>query len=298
MLAALAIAAAALSAEVVCEMPRDEGPDEVSGISHVARDTYFCVNDKGGWLHEVTITVRGGEASPALQRASGQEGQAQRQQRRRAGARQAAPGTKRRQQRRGPGQQQQAAPARGGGGDAQAQPQDQPQVGRDRADGVARGDARRAPGRGHQRHRHLRQRGGRADQRRAYQEPGQPQRFGDPHRGVHEQVAALHGQDQSQREHRQDPGKGHGAASSRQGRFCFTLCAARPGHVPCVREKITHSLGGKDGEMSKLQNLGFDEFLFCLLPKGRPATAFGASGERGLAARGRRIRQSTQRWRE
>ena len=69
MLAALAIAAAALSAEVVCEMPRDEGPDEVSGISHVARDTYFCVNDKGGWLHEVTITVRGGEASFKTNRA-------------------------------------------------------------------------------------------------------------------------------------------------------------------------------------------------------------------------------------
>ena len=69
MLAALAIAAAALSAEVVCQESRAEGPDEVSGISRVARDTYFCVNDKGGWLHEVTITVRGGEASFKTNRA-------------------------------------------------------------------------------------------------------------------------------------------------------------------------------------------------------------------------------------
>ena len=61
--------AAALSAEVVCERPRTEGPDEASGLSHASRDTYFCVNDKGGWLHEVTIAVRGGEASFKTNRA-------------------------------------------------------------------------------------------------------------------------------------------------------------------------------------------------------------------------------------
>lgn len=74
MLAALAIAAAALGAEIVCECQRAEGPDEVSGISRVGRDTYFCVNDKGGWLHEVTITVCGDEASFKTNRAVRLEG--------------------------------------------------------------------------------------------------------------------------------------------------------------------------------------------------------------------------------
>ena len=61
--------AAALSAEVVCEHPRAEGPDEASGLSRVGRDTYLCVNDKGGWLHEVTISFGDGDVSFRTNRA-------------------------------------------------------------------------------------------------------------------------------------------------------------------------------------------------------------------------------------
>ena len=63
MLAALAIAAVALCAEVVCESARTEGPDEASGLSSVGRDTYLCVNDKGGWLCEATIKIGDGDVS-------------------------------------------------------------------------------------------------------------------------------------------------------------------------------------------------------------------------------------------
>ena len=59
-LAAIALAAA-LRAETFCETSRTEGPEGASAITHVSRDVYFCVDDRGGWLHEVTVTVGEGE---------------------------------------------------------------------------------------------------------------------------------------------------------------------------------------------------------------------------------------------
>ena len=55
-LAALAIVAA-LKAEVYCEAPRTEGPEGMSAVTRVSRDTYFCVDDRGGWLHEVSMSI-------------------------------------------------------------------------------------------------------------------------------------------------------------------------------------------------------------------------------------------------
>ena len=60
MLAALAIAAAALSAEIVSESPRTEGPEGASALSRIADDRYYCVDDRGGWLCEATIKIAGG----------------------------------------------------------------------------------------------------------------------------------------------------------------------------------------------------------------------------------------------
>lgn len=61
-LAAIALAAA-LRAETFCETSRTEGPEGASAITHVSRDVYFCVDDRGGWLHEVTVTVGEGEVT-------------------------------------------------------------------------------------------------------------------------------------------------------------------------------------------------------------------------------------------
>lgn len=74
MLASLAIAAAALSAEVVCETPRDEGPEGASSLTRIEGDRYYCVDDRGGWLHEVTFAVGDGEASFKTNRAVRLEG--------------------------------------------------------------------------------------------------------------------------------------------------------------------------------------------------------------------------------
>ena len=72
-LAALAIAAA-LTAEVYCETPRTEGPEEASAVTRVSGDVYFCVNDSGGSLHEVTIGIGAGEVSFRTNRAVRLEG--------------------------------------------------------------------------------------------------------------------------------------------------------------------------------------------------------------------------------
>ena len=69
MLAALAMAAAALSAEIAFESSRAEGPEGVSALAHISGDRYYCVDDRGGWLHEVTIEVGDGKASFATNRA-------------------------------------------------------------------------------------------------------------------------------------------------------------------------------------------------------------------------------------
>lgn len=71
---AAVVAAAALSAEVVSESSRNEGPDEASALSRVGGNTYFCVNDKGGWLYEVTIALADGEVSFKTNRAVRLEG--------------------------------------------------------------------------------------------------------------------------------------------------------------------------------------------------------------------------------
>ena len=72
-LAALAIAAA-LRAEVFCETPRSEGPEGASAVTHVSHDVYFCVDDRGGWLHEVAVSVGDGEVSFKTNRAVRLEG--------------------------------------------------------------------------------------------------------------------------------------------------------------------------------------------------------------------------------
>jgi len=74
-LAALAIAAA-LSAEVYCETPRTEGPDEASAVTRVSGDVYYCVNDDGGFLHEVTIGIGAEEVTFKTNRAVRLEGRA------------------------------------------------------------------------------------------------------------------------------------------------------------------------------------------------------------------------------
>ena len=66
MLAALAIAAAALSAEIVSESPRTEGPEGASALSRIADDRYYCVDDRGGWLCEATIKIAGGGVTMAM----------------------------------------------------------------------------------------------------------------------------------------------------------------------------------------------------------------------------------------
>ena len=63
MLTTLVIAAAALSAEIVCEASRTEGPEGASALSRISGDRYYCVDDRGGWLHEVTISVSEGKVS-------------------------------------------------------------------------------------------------------------------------------------------------------------------------------------------------------------------------------------------
>ena len=46
-----------LSAETVCEFSRDERPEGFSGISRIEGNRYFCVDDRGGLLHEVEIVL-------------------------------------------------------------------------------------------------------------------------------------------------------------------------------------------------------------------------------------------------
>lgn len=73
LLAALAVAAA-LQAEVFLETPRSEGPEGASAVTHVSRDVYFCVDDRGGWLHEVSISIGEGEVLFKTNRAVRLEG--------------------------------------------------------------------------------------------------------------------------------------------------------------------------------------------------------------------------------
>ena len=45
------------TAETVCEFAREEKPEGLSGLSHVAGDRYYAVDDRGGLLHELKISV-------------------------------------------------------------------------------------------------------------------------------------------------------------------------------------------------------------------------------------------------
>lgn len=72
---AAALAAAALSVENVCESPRPEGgPEGLSAVSRIDGDRYYCVDDRGGWLHEVVIAVGSDEVSFRTNRAVRLEG--------------------------------------------------------------------------------------------------------------------------------------------------------------------------------------------------------------------------------
>ena len=43
--------------EDVCEFDRDPQPEGLSGISCIGGDHYFCVDDRGGLLHEVEMLL-------------------------------------------------------------------------------------------------------------------------------------------------------------------------------------------------------------------------------------------------
>ena len=55
------LAAVSLEVSFLGETARPEGgPEGLSGVTHVSGDTYFCVEDRGGRLHETTISVGAG----------------------------------------------------------------------------------------------------------------------------------------------------------------------------------------------------------------------------------------------
>ena len=47
----------ARTAETACEFTREPEPEGLSGISRIAGDRYYCVDDRGGLLHEVEISI-------------------------------------------------------------------------------------------------------------------------------------------------------------------------------------------------------------------------------------------------
>ena len=67
---AAVLASVALTVADVCETPRPEGgPEGVSAVSRIEGNRYYCVDDRGGWLHEVVIAVGNGEVSFKTNRA-------------------------------------------------------------------------------------------------------------------------------------------------------------------------------------------------------------------------------------
>lgn len=48
-----------LVAETVCEFARESEPEGLSGISRIDGNRYFCVDDRGGLLHELEIVLDG-----------------------------------------------------------------------------------------------------------------------------------------------------------------------------------------------------------------------------------------------
>ena len=44
-------------AEDICEFSRESGPEGMSGIARIDGNRYFCVDDRGGMLHEIEIVL-------------------------------------------------------------------------------------------------------------------------------------------------------------------------------------------------------------------------------------------------
>ena len=44
-------------AEDLCEFSRESGPEGMSGIARIDGNRYFCVDDRGGMLHEIEIVL-------------------------------------------------------------------------------------------------------------------------------------------------------------------------------------------------------------------------------------------------
>ncbi len=48
-------------AEDVCEFERESGPEGMSGVTRIGGNRYFCVDDRGGMLHEIEIVLNEAE---------------------------------------------------------------------------------------------------------------------------------------------------------------------------------------------------------------------------------------------
>ena len=49
-------------AEDLCEFSRESGPEGMSGVARIGGNRYFCVDDRGGMLHEIEIVLNEGDA--------------------------------------------------------------------------------------------------------------------------------------------------------------------------------------------------------------------------------------------
>lgn len=52
-------------AEDFCEFARESGPEGMSGVARINGNRYFCVDDRGGMLHEIEITLNEEDADGA-----------------------------------------------------------------------------------------------------------------------------------------------------------------------------------------------------------------------------------------
>ena len=52
-------------AEDLCEFARESGPEGMSGVSRIGDNRYFCVDDRGGMLHEIEIVLNEADADGA-----------------------------------------------------------------------------------------------------------------------------------------------------------------------------------------------------------------------------------------
>ena len=49
-------------AEDLCEFAREHGPEGMSGVARIGGNRYFCVDDRGGMLHEIEIALNEADA--------------------------------------------------------------------------------------------------------------------------------------------------------------------------------------------------------------------------------------------